>query len=231
MSMRRLPLLVFGLFLALPARSAEVTVAQAQITPIPDAVWAAMQGKSFNPAIKGCAQRADLRLLTLPFHDFGGRAKLGQMIVHKRVAADVRDVFAGLFKNKSFAIARMELIDVFGGDDDASMAANNTSGYNCRRASGSTRLSSHARGIAIDVNPLVNPFVWRKGTSPAGGAAWDTPIERAARKQPGLIQPSSAITRAFKAKGWGWGGDVDLQQGLSAFLQRWPLRRRRGERR
>jgi hypothetical protein len=92
--------------------------------------------------------------------------------VHKSVAEDVRDVFVALFESKSLAIARMDLIDVFGGNDEASMAANNTSGYNCRKASGSRRLSSHALGLAIDVNPLVNPFVWKKGTSPKGGGGF-----------------------------------------------------------
>jgi len=196
-------------FLSLPTQSAEIAARDAAISPIPDSVWAAMQGKSFNPSIKGCAQRLDLRLLSLPFRDFAGIEKTGQLIVHKSVAEDVRDVFVALFESKSLAIARMDLIDVFGGNDEASMAANNTSGYNCRKASGSRRLSSHALGLAIDVNPLVNPFVWKKGTSPKGGEAWDTPAERtaAAGNQPGLITANSAITLAFKAKGWGWGGD------------------------
>ncbi len=167
-----------------------------------------MQDKSFNPRIKGCAQRRDLRLLSLPFRDFSGAVKQGQLIVHRRVARDVRNVFVQLFTDKSFAIARMDLIDAFNGDDDASMAANNTSGYNCRRVSGSARLSSHARGLAIDINPLVNPFVSRRGTSPKGGEAWDTAEERGkVADQPGLILPGSAITRAFKSRGWGWGGD------------------------
>lgn len=193
-------------FLSLAVRAQEL--AASAITPIPDAVWAAMQGKSFNPTVKGCAQRGDLRLLTLPYRDFAGHEKTGQLIVHASVAADVRGVFVAAYRDKSLAIARMDLIDVFGGDDDASMAANNTSGYNCRKASGSTRLSSHALGIAIDVNPLVNPFVWKKGTAPKGGEAFDTPAERAAAKgkQPGLITATSAITRAFKSKGWTWGG-------------------------
>lgn len=191
---------------ALPASAASPVATS--ISPIPDDVWAGMQGKSYNPAIKGCAQRRDLRLLVLPYRDYAGEVRQGWMIVHRSVAEDVQAVFVGLFNDKSFAIQRMDLIDVFGGDDEASMAANNTSGYNCRQAAGSTRLSSHARGIAIDVNPLTNPFVWKKGTSPAAGAAFDTPAERAAAKgEPGLILTESAIVKAFKAKGWGWGGD------------------------
>lgn len=195
-------------FLVLPVPCASAQDATtATISAIPDAVWAVMQGKSYNPRIKGCAQRKDLRLLTLPYRDFAGMTHKGQMIVHRRVAADVRDVFVTLFRTKSFAIDKMVPVDAYGGDDDASMADNNTSGYNCRKASGSSRLSSHARGIAIDVNPLINPYVWRKGTSPPGGHAWDEPAERAARRgQAGLILPDSALVSAFKAKGWVWGG-------------------------
>lgn len=183
-------------------------VAGGTISPIPDTIWSSMQGKSFHADVKGCAQRHDLRLLSLPFRDFSGAVKRGQLIVHRRVARDVRDVFVQLFADKRFAIARMDLIDAFNGDDDASMAANNTSGYNCRKASGAARLSSHALGLAIDVNPLQNPYVSRRGTAPKGGEAWDTPEERAAAaSEPGLILSRSAITRAFKSKGWGWGGD------------------------
>lgn len=195
------------LVLAVPCASAQEDATTGTISAIPDAVWAVMQGKSYNPRIKGCAQRKDLRLLTLPYRDFAGMTHKGQLIVHRRVAADVRDVFVALFDDRSFAIEKMALVDAYGGDDEASMADNNTSGYNCRQASGSSRLSSHARGIAIDVNPLINPYVWRKGTSPPGGQAWDEPAEREAQRgQAGLILPDSALVSAFKAKGWVWGG-------------------------
>lgn len=195
------------LVLAVPCASAQEDATTGTISAISDAVWAVMQGKSYNPRIKGCAQRKDLRLLTLPYRDFAGMTHKGQLIVHRRVAADVRDVFVALFDDRSFAIEKMALVDAYGGDDEASMADNNTSGYNCRQASGSSRLSSHARGIAIDVNPLINPYVWRKGTSPPGGQAWDEPAEREAQRgQAGLILPDSALVSAFKAKGWVWGG-------------------------
>jgi len=177
------------------------------ISPIPDAVWAEMQGKSFNPAVKGCAGRDELRLLVLPYRDYEGKTQQGRMIVHRDVAEVVQSVFLQLYADNSFAIAKMELIDAYGGDDDASMAANNTSGYNCRAAAGSARLSSHARGIAIDVNPRTNPFVRKGTTSPPAGEDLDTPEEREAHASaPGLISATSAITKAFAAKDWTWGG-------------------------
>jgi hypothetical protein len=181
---------------------------QGKIQPIPDATWAAMQGKSFNTVVKGCAQRDDLVLVSVPYLNFKNEKKQGQLIVHKSVGATVLKIFTDLYTDKSYQIERMELIDVFGGNDRSSMNANNTSGYNCRVVSGSTRLSSHARGLALDINPLINPYVWRKGTSPLGGKPFDTPKERnAAKNQPGMILSSSAITKAFLNAGWGWGGN------------------------
>jgi hypothetical protein len=200
-------LALLGTTLATPA-AADDMLSKAQIAPIPDGVWADMQGKSFNTELKGCAQREDLVLLSVPYRDFKGQSQLGQLIVAKSVGPQVLDTFKRLYTDKSYAIERMELIDVFGGNDRASMNVNNTSAYNCRLVSGSQRLSSHARGLAIDINPLINPYVWRKGTSPLGGKKWDTPAEReAAKDQPGMVLPKSPIVKAFKAIGWGWGGE------------------------
>ena len=78
--------------------------------------------------------------------------KRGELVVSKDVVADVLHVFERLFDAR-FPIERMERVDVFGGDDDASMAANNTSAFNHRTIAGTTRLSHHAKGIAIDINP------------------------------------------------------------------------------
>jgi hypothetical protein len=196
------------LYLMATCSIAATTVdAAGKIEPIPDTVWQNMQGKSFNTKIKGCTQRIDLRLVSLPYLDFSGQAQTGQLIVHQKAAETVRSIFVRLYAEKAYRIERMDLIDAYGGNDRASMSANNTSAYNCRLVSGSTRLSNHARGLAIDVNPLINPYVWKKGTSPPGGKAWDTPTERnAARDMPGMILPDSAITKAFKNARWGWGG-------------------------
>jgi D-alanyl-D-alanine carboxypeptidase len=177
------------------------------VEPLPDATWVSMQGKSFHAEVKGCAQQHDLVLLHVPYWNFEGQAKMGQLIVHKSVSAAVLKLFTVLYTDKTYKIARMDLIDVFGGDDRASMNANNTSGYNCRVVAGSARLSSHARGLAIDINPFTNPYVWKKGTSPPGATAFDTAEERqAARLQPGMILADSPITKAFTRLGWGWGG-------------------------
>lgn len=195
----------------LPLRAAEVLA-------LPDATWALMQGKSFHAEIKGCAQRDDLVLLRVPYWNYTGEAKLGELVVHKSVGADVLSIFKTLYTDKSYAFERVDLVDAFGGDDRASMLANNTSAYNCRVVAGSSRLSSHARGLAIDINPFTNPFVTAELTSPPGAEAFDTPAERtAAKNKPGMILRKGALVKAFKAKGWSWGGDWSSMKDYQHF--------------
>jgi D-alanyl-D-alanine carboxypeptidase-like protein len=89
-------------------------------------------------------------------------------------------------------------------DDDRSMAANNTSGFNCRRVSGSSSWSEHVVGRAIDLNPLRNPYVTRGGrVSPPAGR----PYVNRARRAAGMIHANDLVVRAFAAAGWRWGGD------------------------
>lgn len=208
----------FLICLVLSSPAAATSPMATSISPLPDSVWEAMQGKSYNPEIKGCAGREELRLLILPYRDYEGRSRQGRLIVHRSVAEAVQEIFVQLYRDRSFAIEKMELIDAHDGDDDASMAANNTSGYNCRQASGSSRLSSHATGLAIDVNPRTNPFVRKGKTSPPAGEDLDTPEEReAAHAAPGLITARSAITKAFEAKGWSWGGNWNSSKDYQHF--------------
>ena len=111
---------------------------------------------------------SDLRLLTLTYWGFDGQPHAGELVVRAGHAERILSVFAKLFE-VGFPIEQMRLVDEFGGDDDRSMAANNTSAFNCRRVAGSTSWSQHAYGTAIDINPVQNPYVHRGvGTPPAG---------------------------------------------------------------
>jgi hypothetical protein len=143
----------------------------------------------------------ELRLLTLTHWGFDGEVHRGELVIHEDQAAAVKRVFRALFK-KRFPIKRMKLVDVYGGDDDRSMAANNTSGFNCRTVEGSSSWSEHAYGRAIDVNPIQNPAVRDGRVSPPAGARY---LDRS-RGARGLIQSEDAVVRAFAAVGWGWGG-------------------------
>ena len=145
----------------------------------------------------------ELRLLTLSYWDNDGVVRTGEMVVHAdHVAATLR-VFESLFDAR-FPIERMELIDRFAGDDNASMRANNTSAFNCREIDGRPGVwSQHAYGGAIDINPLVNPWVRGDRVDPPEGA----PYANRDQEVPGLIQPGDVVTEAFTAVGWSWGGD------------------------
>lgn len=145
----------------------------------------------------------ELRLLTLTHWGFDDRAHRGELIIAAQYADEILLVFRRLYETR-FPIQSIRLIDEFGGDDDRSMAANNTSAFNCRAATGTTRWSEHAYGRAVDVNPIQNPYVTPAGdTFPPAGAPY------AARETPaqGLITPDGPVVAAFRDIGWLWGGD------------------------
>jgi len=184
--------------------------------PIPDAVWQAMQGKSWHgsfaaaqcarPEDCACPPREALVLLSVPYRDFDDRERIGRLIVARAVADEIAGAFTEIFESGQFRIAGMELVDQYGGDDDASMAANNTSAFNCRLTTSGRTLSAHAFGTAIDINPLNNPYVRGKTTLPPAGQAFDEAAERAAG-HPGVIVAGDVVTGAFAKRGWVWGGN------------------------
>lgn len=114
----------------------------------------------------------------------------------------VRRVFERLFRHR-FPIRRMRLIDEYDGDDYASIEADNTSGFNCRPATGSTRFSEHAYGRAIDVNPIENPYVFADGTT---SHARSRPYLDRSRRRRGMAYDGGVLVKAFTEAGWSWGG-------------------------
>ncbi|WP_157987718.1 CapA family protein [Jiangella endophytica] len=181
------------------------------IQPIGPSVSLAM--RSHDPAT--CpVPLTDLRLLVVTHVGFDGRARRGELVVHADVAADVVDVFAALYAAR-FPIERMLLVDEYGGDDDRSMAANNTSGYNCRRVAGQTTWSNHAYGRAIDINPVQNPYVVGGDVRPAAALPFlDVDRGPDAAALPGVIRDGDVVRREFERIGWTWGGqfsDPDYQ--------------------
>ncbi|HJW61798.1 MAG TPA: M15 family metallopeptidase, partial [Actinomycetota bacterium] len=152
---------------------------------------------------RGCpVGPVELRLLRVDHWGLDGRVHRGELIVHRDHARRILVVLEKLFKAR-YPIQRLRLVDAYRADDDRSMAANNTSGFNCRRVSGSSRWSEHAFGRAIDLNPLRNPYVTRGGrVSPPAGR----PYADRARRAAGMIHGGDAVVRAFAAAGWRWGG-------------------------
>lgn len=184
-----------------PATAAPVTTAPAP--PFQSSIETVTQeqlGSSWRPGM-GCPTADQLRGVNVSHWGYDGAVHLGRLVVDaahaQRMVAVFRDVYAA-----RFPIERMVPIDQYGGDDQASMRANNTSGFNCRYVSGTTRLSQHGLGRAVDVNPLVNPYVKGSTVDPPEGA----PYADRSRNDPGMIHAGDAVVRAFAAQGWKWGG-------------------------
>lgn len=161
-----------------------------------------MTGRSWRP---GCpVGPRQLRLLTVSYHRYpDGAVRTGRLMVHRRVARPVLRVFRKLL-DAGFPIRRMRLVDRYGGSDARSIAANNTSAFNCRRLPSSSRWSEHAYGTAVDINPVQNPY-WIPETGyvePAAGRAF---IDRGRRNR-AMIRPGGPVVAAFTGIGWSWGG-------------------------
>lgn len=178
---------------------------------IPDAVWKRMQGKSVPG---NCTTpRSSLRYLKVMHVDAKGIVREGELVCHKSIAADLLDIFRELFKAK-YPIERISLIDEYDADDVRSMEANNTSCFCFRMMTGSkSKISKHGMGLAIDINPLYNPYVKmaKDGKSPAivePETARKYAFKRDHRKDiPMKIDKNDLCCKLFKKHGFRWGGD------------------------
>jgi hypothetical protein len=200
--MRRGPLVLAIGLTALAGGSGSVAATaefDATIAPLSAAQRARMTGVSWHP---GCpVALRDLRMLTVSHWGFDGRRRTGRVVVHETAAGSLRTVFRRLYAAR-FPIRRMVPIDAYGGSDFNSIEADNTSAFNCRRATGSSSWSEHAYGRAIDVNPIENPYV------EAGRVYHDASRAYVARRtvRKGMAVEGGPLVRAFDAIGWGWGG-------------------------
>ncbi|WP_370326138.1 cell wall-binding repeat-containing protein [Euzebya sp.] len=172
---------------------------------------AAMTGVSWRD---GCPVGLDaLRVVEVDHWTFDGDVRRdGQLVVHADVAEDVRGVMAALFDAR-FPLASVRPVREHGGDDDASMAANNTSAFNCRFVGGTSRWSEHAYGTAVDLNPVQNPYVRGGSVDPPAGAGY---VDRT-DVRPGMIVRPGPVVDAFAAIGWGWGADFSSADDYQHF--------------
>jgi len=164
-------------------------------------VTAAQLGRSWHA---GCpVGPAQLRRVFVSYVGFDGVAHRGELVVNRVVAGEVEQVFRRLYAAR-FPIRRMEPIARYGGSDTRSMAADNTSAFNCRYAvaSGPKRWSVHAYGEAIDVNTVENPYLEGGRVLPPAGRAY----RDRSRYRRGMAVPGGVLVRAFAAVGWQWGG-------------------------
>ena len=178
--------------------------------PIPSAVEARMRGVSYPEDAE--IKLSDLRYLQLSYVDFDGQEQVGELVCNKAIADDLVAVFRDLYAAR-YPIRSMRLIDDFGGDDEASMAADNTSCFNYRKKTGMRELSKHAMGLAIDINPFENPYVRPSRVRPAGAAAF---ADRS-KDFPHKIDQNDLCYRLFRARGFSWGGSWRSVQDYQHF--------------
>lgn len=151
----------------------------------------------------------DLRYLTVLYYDFDGNIQEGELICNAYIAEDLKEIFYELYRNE-YRIESIRLIDDYNGDDTASMEANNTSCFNYRVVDGTTSLSKHALGCAIDINPFYNPYIVFDKTgngqdyiSPKGSEIYADRSKDFAYK----IDENDLCYKLFKEHGFTWGGD------------------------
>jgi len=161
----------------------------------------------------------NLRQLTLSFRDFDKKTRTGTLLVHRDLADEVVRIFQSLYQHE-FMIERMVPIEDYGGNDDASMAANNTSAFNCRDATGKPGVfSNHSWGRAIDINPLTNPYVRGDQVLPPDGRKY---LDRS-KAFPGSILKDGLVVQEFESKGWTWGGRWLDRQDYQHFEKQPPV--------
>ena len=153
---------------------------------------------------RGCpVGPAQLRRLRIGYWGFDRRPHVGTLVVNVRAVGPLTRVFSRLYA-KRFPIRRMRPIDAYGGDDERSLVADNTAAFNCRYAiaSGPKRWSAHAYGLAIDVNPVENPYRLNGRVHPPAGRAY---LDRS-RVRRGMALRGGPLVNAFASAGWQWGG-------------------------
>ncbi|MCX4273860.1 MAG: M15 family metallopeptidase [Acetatifactor sp.] len=150
---------------------------------------------------------SDLCYIHVLYNDFEGNPAEGELICNQAIAQDLVEIFHELYKAE-YQIEKIRLIDAYGGDDDLSMADNNSSCFNYRVVSGSSSLSRHAYGLAIDINPLYNPYITynKDQTIHVSPEAGEDYADRS-KSFPYKIDEEDLCYRLFKEHGFTWGGD------------------------
>lgn len=151
----------------------------------------------------------ELCLVDVRYYSFDGKLHRGQLVVHRSVRQEVEEIFALILRER-FPVAKAVPIVRYGWSDDASMSDNNTSAFNYRLIAGTQRLSRHATGHAVDINPLQNPVIYRDGRISPEDAVYRPGTE-------GTLSEDGPVVLAFIERGWRWGGHFETLTDLHHF--------------
>lgn len=179
---------------------------ESTISPITDKIFEQMSysWRDDNPIPK-----EDLRYISVSYWGFDDHVHQGCLIIHEKVAEEVVDIFREIF-DVFFPIEKMVLVDVYEGIDESSAQDNNSYSFCSRPITGMKNVfSKHSYGLAIDMNPLYNPYHRDSLIVPKTGAPYlnrENPVK-------GMINPDSVCYTAFTKRGWKWGGDWQAERG------------------
>ena len=178
-----------------------------------------IEGKTWR---KNCpVDTDDLRYIRLKHRNFYRSERMGEIIVHKDVAAEVVEIFRELYEI-GYPIRQMRLVSDFRGSDYRSIEADNTSAFNCRQVStGGKKWSKHAYGKAIDINPIENPFVNKRGhIAHTESYKYKKRLHKNSSfaDKAMLIKKDKAI-KIFEKYGWKWGGDFSPYKDYQHFAK------------
>lgn len=187
---------------------------EGSIHKIDDKIFDRIYGKSFKTDCT--VSKESLRYIQVSYYGFDHSSHAGELLVNKAIADKVVKIFEELYNNK-YPIEKMKLVDDYDADDETSMADNNTSCFNYRTIDGSDTLSNHSLGLAIDINPLYNPYV-RSGRTERSVL----PIEGekyADRSMdcPYMIHKNDVCYKIFAKYGFTWGGDWNSTKDYQHF--------------
>lgn len=142
--------------------------------------------------------KEQLVLETVYYYGFDDELHRGQILVNKKIADDVIEIFKFIEETR-FPIEKVIPLSMYKWSDSKSMENNNTSCFNYRFVAGARILSKHASGLAIDINPKLNPYI-KYGIMIPANAVYDTTAM-------GTLTANSGLVKEFKKRGWSWGGD------------------------
>lgn len=181
---------------------------------ITDELFSRMYGKSYK---ENCnVPREELIYLHILHKDLDGNTKQGEIVVNKLISDDVLDIFKELYK-ANYPIEKVRLIDEYNADDESSMRDNNSSSFNFRFISHTTTISKHGMGLAVDINPLYNPYIKKvNGQRSLEPSTAEPYIDRTA-DFPYKIDHNDLCYKLFMEHGFEWGGDWENAKDYQHF--------------
>ncbi len=184
------------------------------MSEITDGLFSRMYGKSYK---ENCnVPREELIYLHILHKDLDGNTKQGEIVVNKLISDDVLDIFKELYK-ANYPIEKVRLIDEYNADDESSMRDNNSSSFNFRFISHTTTISKHGRGLAVDINPLYNPYIKEvNGQRSLEPSTAEPYVDRTA-DFPYKIDHNDLCYKLFMEHGFEWGGDWENAKDYQHF--------------